>query len=61
MITIEINLISLNIKCYMEADKTSARKYNVGQKQKKHGWAKAEKTMWAKSRKNMAGQKPKKQ
>ena len=54
-------------KLYREAVKTikcwpqPARKYNVGQKQKKHGWAKAEKTMWAKSRKNMAGQKPKKQ
>ena len=37
---------------HKETDKTSPQKYNVGQKQEKHGWAKAEKTVWSKNLKN---------
>ena len=37
------------------ADKTSAQRYNVSPKLKKHGGAKARKTIGTKRRQNMAG------
>ena len=46
---------------FRQANKTSARKYSVGQKQTNHGWATAEKTMWPKAERSMVGQKLEKQ